>query len=141
MHVHSIAFLILVIGLSGISRATNVATRPSPSGPPNAKTTDEIVKAVEPLKGFGCIQSVLFNRWGRQIFAVWYCPFSGRGDCYLHAYYYDYEKAVWIRFIDRLVSTSGDLSPEMPPGNELIFRTNDGTIAVRESVAAFPEKR
>jgi len=58
----------------------------------NAKTTDEIVKAVEPLKGFGCIQSVLFNRWGRQIFAVWYCPFSGRGDCYLHAYYYDYEK-------------------------------------------------
>jgi hypothetical protein len=29
----------------------------------------------------------------------------------------------------------------MPPGNELIFRTNDGTIAVRESVAAFPEKR
>jgi hypothetical protein len=66
--------------------------------PTNAKTTRAVIKAVERSKGFAlCIETAQFNRCGRQVFAVWYCPFSGRAACYLHAYYYDHAKARWLR--------------------------------------------
>jgi hypothetical protein len=119
---------------------------PSPDSPSRAprlaKTTEEITTAVEELKGFGCIQSAQFSRWGRQVFAVWYCPFSGRAACYLHAYYYDHEKSRWIRFVDQLVECHGDLSAEMPSRGEVVlFRDTDGKVMVQESVAKFPQKK
>jgi hypothetical protein len=112
------------------------------NAPKDAKTTEEITKAVEFFKGFGCIQTAQFSRWGRQVFAVWYCPFSGRAACFLHAYYYDHEKAQWIRFVDQLVERSHDLSAEMPTGEDVvIFRGTGGKVALKESVAKFPQKK
>ncbi|MGD0390383.1 MAG: hypothetical protein ABSC42_15675, partial [Tepidisphaeraceae bacterium] len=116
------------------------ASQPDRTSPANATSIDEIIKAIEPSKGFGQIQTAEFRRWGRRVFALWYCPFSGRGDCFLFAYYYDYPKEQWTRFIARLVPTGGDLSAEMPPGEELIVRDGDGKVAVKESVATFPRK-
>jgi hypothetical protein len=113
-----------------------------PVAPRLTKTTDEITKAVEGSKGFGCLQTAQFSRWGRQVFAVWYCPFSGRAACYLHAYYYDHEKARWIRFIDQLVEETHDLSVEMPSRDEVvIFKDADGKVVIKESVAKFPQKK
>jgi hypothetical protein len=110
--------------------------------PKDAATTEDIVKAVEPFKGFGSIQYAQFNRRGRHVFALWYCPFSGRAACYLHAYYYDLEKAHWIRFVDRLVEGSHDLSAEMPSrGDVLILRDTEGEITVKESVAKVPQSK
>jgi hypothetical protein len=110
-------------------------------GPRLARTTDEIIKAAENSKGFGSLQTAEFHRHGQQIFAVWYCPFSGRAACYLHAYFYDHEKARWIRFIDRLVEGTHDLSPEMPTREEvIIFRGADDKVVLKESVAKYPRK-
>jgi len=107
-----------------------------------AKTTDEITMAVEGYKGFGCLQTAQFSRWGRQVFAVWYCPFSGRAACYLHAYYYDHEKARWIRFKDQLVEGTHDLSAEMPTGKDvLLFRGADGKVVLEQPVEKFPQKK
>jgi hypothetical protein len=118
------------------------ASAAPPVAPRLARTTDEITSAVEGSKGFGQIQTAQFRRWGRQVFAVWYCPFSGRAASYLHAYYYDYDKARWIRFIDRLVEGCHDLSAEMPTTDEVvIFKGSDGKVAVSESVAKFPRKK
>jgi hypothetical protein len=137
----TIVTLALLMSFGVLLRAEPAATRPERSSPAEAKTTEEIVKAVEPFKGFGGIQTAEFNRWGCRVFAIWYCPFSGRGSCYLHTYYYDYDKEQWVRFIDQLVPSGGDLSAEMPPGQEVIFRSSDGKIAIRESVAKFPVKK
>jgi len=82
-----------IFALATLSTAADVRT----VAPENAKTTDEITNAVEAFKGFGGIQTAQFTRWGRKIFAVWYCPFSGRAACFLHACYYDREKAGRIR--------------------------------------------
>ena len=107
-----------------------------------ARTTEEITKAVEGQKGFGVIQSVQFRRDGRQVFAVWYDPFSGRAACYLHAYYFDDEKARWIRFIDRVVEGTSDLSAEMPILAEVvIFKDPNEKVLVKESVARYPRKK
>jgi hypothetical protein len=76
------------------------------------------------------------------VFAVWYCPFSGRAACFLHAYYYDQGKAQWIQFVDQLIEGSHDLSVEMPTGEDvMIFRGTDGKFALKESVAKFPRKK
>ena len=113
-----------------------------PVAPRLSRTTEEITKSVEGSKGFGCLQSAQFSRWGRQVFAVWYCPFSGRAACYLHVYYYDHEKARWIRFMDTLVEGSQDLSAEMPTGDEVvIFKDVEGKVVVKESVVKFPQKK
>ena len=131
----------LVIAVATLLHADEPASRPTRSAPLSAKTTEEVIKFVEPQKGFGCIQTAQFNRWGRQVFAIWYCPFSGRGDCFLDVYYYDYDKTQWTCFLDRLVPAGGDLSAEMPNGNEIVFRNTDGKVAVTQSVVTFPQKK
>jgi len=130
-----------IITIATLLHADEPASQPTRGAPSNANTTDEIIKFVEPQKGFGCIQTTQFNRWGRQVFAIWYCPFSGRGDCYLDAYFYDYDKTQWTRFLDQLVPAGGDLSAEMLTGDEIVFRTTDGKIAVKQSVITFPQKK
>ena len=91
-------YLIIFCVVALVTLSTPAAERTG--APEDAKTTEDITKAVEGFKGFGCIQTAQFSRWGRQIFAVWYCPFSGRAACFLHAYYYDHDKAQWIRFVE-----------------------------------------
>jgi len=110
-----------------------------PKAPKEVRTRDELVKTFGKEIGFGPVQRAEFGQFGRQIFAVWNCPFSGRAACYLHAYYYDPKKAEWILFLDRLVEGASDLSAEMPSrGEVLIFRDANGQIVVQESVAKFP---
>ena len=82
--------------------------------PATAKTAEQIAGAAQGVKGFGLVQSAEFNQLGRRIFALWFCPFSGRAACYLRVYYYDWEKAEWRRFINELVEGTHDLSAEMP---------------------------
>lgn len=107
--------------------------------PKEVKTRDELVKKFGKSVGFGAVQRAEFSRSGRQVFAVWYCPFSGRAACYLHTYYYDPTRAAWILFIDRLIEGASDLSAEMPSSREsLIFRDSGGKVILTESVAKLP---
>ncbi len=129
--------IISIFALATIAAAAGIRT----AAPESAKTTDDIRKAVAPFQGFNYIQTAQFTRWGREIFAVWYCPFSGRAACFLHAYYYDHRKERWIRFVDQLIDGSHDLSVEMPTKEmAVIFRGTDGKILLRESVEKFPVK-
>ena len=110
------ALCTIVVGLAAASCA---AEREAP--PAEAKAIEDIVNVVAPVRGFGCIQTAQFDYSGRRVFAVWYDPFSGRAACYLYAYYFDYRKTRWIRFVDCLVDHSSDLSAECKP-NALVFR-------------------
>ena len=116
-----------------------------PAAPMEAKSTEDITKAIERFKGFGNIESAQLSHWGRQVFTVWYCPFSGRDASYLHAYYYDHENSQWTRFIDQLVEKAVQLSVEMPIGEDVVIFKRMGDkiadkIAVKESVAKVPQK-
>ena len=109
--------------------------------PVTAKSPDEVVAAVEKVKGFGYVSTAEFNCNFRKIFAAWYCPFSGRGDCFVHAYYFDFDKNQWVRFLHRLAPAGGLLSVELPLGEEVIvFRDGEGKISVKESIAKLPHK-
>jgi hypothetical protein len=109
--------------------------------PGEAKTREELLNHFGKTIGFGPVERAEFRKEGREVFAVWYCPFSGRAACYLHAYYYDPAKSEWILFIDRLIERTATLSAEMPAREEaLIFKDGDGKIVLRESIAALPSQ-
>ena len=112
------------------------------TAPKDAKTTEDIIKALEPnVVENGSLQTAQFSHEGCQAFAVWYCPFSGRASCYLHAYYYDYGKKRWILFADRFVDNNGDLSVEMS-GYWLTLRGfDDGKIVIKESLSKLTLKK
>jgi hypothetical protein len=141
LHMHFItvaALLVLLCG--GVMSTATPASRPAPTGPPNAKTTEDIVEAFRPYKGFGDIQSVLFNRHRHRIFAIWCCPGSGSGYCLIWAYYFDFGKEEWVQFIDSFVDGGGDLSPEMPSNDEIIFRSGGGAIVIEKHVSNLPSE-
>ena len=133
--------LVFVIAVTGILRADEPASRPTHEAPPQATTTDDIIKIIDGMKGFGTIQTAQFDHWGHRVFAAWYCPFSGRGDCFLHAYYYDYDKAQWTRFIDQLVPAGGDLSVQLTVDDDLVFQDSTGKSTVKQSLLQFPHKK
>jgi len=138
--------LIVIVIAAALSSAGFLVAQDQPAAkdsaaPKESKTIEEITKAVGGHNSFG-VKTAQLSRWGRQIFAVWYCPFSGRDSCYLHAYYYDYDKARWIRFVDELVDGTHDLSVEMTTGEAaVIFRRTDGKVVQQVSVAKFPHKK
>jgi hypothetical protein len=71
-----------------VAAAGGDADRPGDSDIPQAaKSSDDIVAAAEKVKGFGIVNTAEFRCDGKHSFALWYCPFSGIGDCYLHIYY------------------------------------------------------
>jgi hypothetical protein len=109
--------------------------------PKQVKTRDELVKNFGSRIGFGPVQRAEFSLSGRQVFAVWNCPFSGRSACYLHVYYYDPVKLEWVLFINRFIEGTHDLSAEMPSSDELIFRDVHGKVVVKESVAQLPVEK
>jgi len=133
--------LVSLIAVTAILRADEPASRPAHEAPTQAKTTDEIIKIVDGMKGFGCLQTAQFDHWGHRVFAVWYCPFSGRGDCFLHAYYYDYDKAQWTRFVDQLVPAGGDLSVQLTVDDNLVFQDSTGKSTVKQSLSKLPQKK
>jgi hypothetical protein len=110
--------------------------------PKQAKSRDELVKAFGDLIGFGCVERAEFSHFGQQIFVVWYCPFSGRAACYLHAYYYDPSKTEWILFVDHLFEGASDLSAELSSRKlALVVRDSVGTVVMEQSVTNLPAEK
>lgn len=130
-------FIALLLAACNCS-PTKAAERQPP--PKDAKAIEQIVQALVPMKGFGCIQTAQFNISGRQVFAVWYDPFSGRAACYLYAYYFDHRTTRWIQFVDRFVDHSSDLSAECKP-DTLVFRNERDEVVLREPLAKVPAKQ
>jgi hypothetical protein len=131
----------LILCATFIFGLSTFAAENTPS-PKTAKTPEEITKTIEGNRGFGCIQTAQFSHDGVGIFAVWYCPFSGRAACYLHAYYYDYDKSQWVLFLDRLVEGASDLSAEIPTrSGAVVFKSTDGKIVEQQSIEKFPMKK
>jgi len=80
--------------------------------PKEAKTTAEILKAVEPLKGFGIVCTAEFNRDELRTFVVSYNPYSGEAACHVHAYRFDTKKEKWVRFLNQVFEGTHEVSVE-----------------------------
>jgi hypothetical protein len=106
--------------------------------PREAKTRDELVKQFGTTIGFGHVEKWEFTTAGRQLIAFWYCPYSGRAACYVHAYYYAAAIQRWVLFIDRLLEPATGLSAEISSDHSLVFKNRDGKVAVKESLDALP---
>jgi len=118
-----------------------LAAEPRPSNaevPKSAKTREDVLAAVEKIKGFGIVQWTETSRWGRRIFAVWYCPFSGRAAVYVHAYYFDDKE--WHLFWDTLLDGTHDLSVELPADKDVLrCRGADGAVVHTEPLDTVPK--
>jgi hypothetical protein len=118
------------------------ASDPFVKVPKEAKSRDELVKTFGVSIGLGPVQRAEFSQYGRQIFVVWYDPYSGLAACYLHAYYYDPSKSEWLLFIDRRIEGVSDLSAEMPSGREtLVICDSAGKAVLEQSVAKLPAEK
>jgi len=134
-------YLVLILGilalpLRGYSESSHW---PGVKVPKDAKTRDELVKVFGTSIGNGPVQRAEFSMSGRQIFAVWYCPFSGRAACYLHAYYFDPAETKWELLLDRLVDKTHNLSAEL--NGQLIFRDVHGAVVLTQSLAKVPAEK
>jgi|GEM_PF-2934610 len=110
--------------------------------PETAKSTAVIRKASDKQKGFGYINSNEFVRGELQIFAVWWCPYSGRDRSHLFAYYFDTKQGKWVRFLGTYVDGSEDLSVEMPPREgAIVFRSAAEKNLLKYSVETLPPKK
>jgi hypothetical protein len=74
-----------------------------------------------------------------ELIAFWYCPYSGRAACYVHAYYYRPSKQSWLLFIDQLLEPATGLSAEISADHSLIFKDRDGKILVKQSIDPLPK--
>ena len=125
------------MSLSGTSRRTCGRVH-LPAASTSARTREDVLAAVEKIKGYGIVEWTETCRWGRRIFVVWYCPFSGRAAVYVHAYYYDDKE--WHLFLDRLIDRTHDLSIELPADKDVLrCRGVDGTVVYTESLDKVPK--
>jgi hypothetical protein len=104
-----------------------------------AATREELVKDFGTTVGFGKVEKWEFTTAGHQLISFWYCPYSGRAVCYVHAYYYDREKHAWVLFIDRMLEPATRLSVEISADHVLVFKDRDGKVVVRESIESLPK--
>lgn len=121
--------------------------------PKLAETPEEIVKAAEARMASGPaaslspqkntrVESKKLEGAGRQIVAVWYCPFSGRDSSYLHVYHFDEKQKRWVLFVDKLVDHAHRLSAELIEKDEsLVFKGPRGDVVDTESIATLPKKQ
>src|SRR5262245_3761021 len=100
------------------------------TAPKEAKSIAEILKAVEKMKGFGIVSSNEFQRQKEKTFFVWYCPYSGRAACHVHAYAFDTKKEKWIRFLDRVFEGTVDVSVEV--GHRVRIRDMQGKVVFED---------
>jgi hypothetical protein len=77
--------------------------------PKDAKSVADIMKAIESIKGFGQPATAEFKTAGKQTFVVWYCPYSGRAACHVHAYCFDGPTGKWHRFLDQVYDGTIDV--------------------------------
>ena len=134
-----IVTIILALTLSGSGLAAERPTKPTPE---TAASPEAIRKAIDAFKGFGCVQSFHFDRWGQEVIVLWYCPFSGRAACFLHGYYYDPKEKKWVRFLNDFVEGTHDLSASMPCGQESVLILDARGKEVRKvDVSKFPRRK
>ncbi|MEY2407560.1 MAG: hypothetical protein QOF48_230 [Verrucomicrobiota bacterium] len=117
------------------------AAEPRPSNavvPQSGQTREHILAAIEKIKGYGIIEWTETSHWGRRIFVVWYCPFSGRAAVYAHAYYFDDKE--WHLFWDRLLDGTHKLSVELPADKDVLrCRGADGSVVHTEPLDNVPK--
>jgi hypothetical protein len=104
-----------------------------------ATTREELVKHFGATIGFGQVEKWEFTTAGRELIIFWYCPYSGRASCYVHAYYCDRGKQTWVLFIDHVIEPATRLYAEIS-GDEhsLVLKDNAGKVVVRKSIASLP---
>jgi len=133
--------LFITFWLASLFTFACLAAGPGPSDaqvPKSATNREDVLAAVETIKGFGIVQWTETSRWGRQILAVWYCPFSGRAAVYVHAYYFDGK--AWQLFWNTLLDGTHDLSVELPADQDVLrCRGADGAVVHTEPLDKVPK--
>jgi hypothetical protein len=124
MREHLIACLML--GLIGAA----VLGGDKKDAPKEAKTTGDILKGAEPLKGFGIVRTVEFRDPDEQMFVVWFNPYSGEAACNVFAYRFDAKKDRWVRFLGKEFPSTHDVSIES--GRGFTIRNVNGEVIYKE---------
>jgi hypothetical protein len=124
----------LAVALCGTAAAAELGHAPK-----EARTRDELVQTFGKSIMFGPVNRAEFLDEGSQLFVTWYCPFSGRSACYLHAYYYDADKLKWLLFANELIEMEGPpgLEAELR-GHELYVRNPLGVTVLMRNVRDLP---
>jgi hypothetical protein len=126
-------FVVAALALAALALAVTsgaASAQDEKTAPTEAKSTADILKAVEKIKGFGIVASSEFGREGERRFFVWYCPYSGRAACHFHGYTFDAKKERWIRSLDRVFEGTADVSIEV--GRGLRIRDMKGQVVLEE---------
>jgi hypothetical protein len=129
----------IAFGIASLLILSVLAAGPSNAvAPKSAKTREDILSAVEKIKGFGIVEWTEASRWGRRILAVSYCPFSGRAAVYVHAYYFEGKE--WHLFLDTLLNGTHELSVELPADKDVLrCRGADGSVVHTEPLDKVPK--
>ena len=98
--------------------------------PKEAKTTADILKGIEPLKGFGIVCTAEFRDPFEQTFVVWYNPYSGEAACNVFAYRFDAKKEEWVRFLGKEFPGTHTVSVES--GRGFTIRNVNGEVIYKE---------
>ena len=105
----------------------------------SAATREQLVTHFGATMGFGRVEKWEFSSAGRDLMVFWYCPYSGRAACYLHAYSYDHARRAWILFIDRVLEPATRPSAELRAADRsLTFKDRDGRVVVKEYLESLP---
>lgn len=112
--------------------------------PNNAKSIKEINSAAEAVKGFGDIHSAHFTvLFGRQVYAIWYNPYSGLNNTHLSIYYWSYKNRDWTKMVEERLFGTHDISVEIPVNGktrELVVRNANGDVVFTEEILSLPHK-
>ena len=114
-------------------------------GPKEAKTTAEIVKAVEKIHLGTAIggkpdevSTAEFSSGDIKMFVAWHNPFSGVKGCCAYLYVLDGPKKVWTRQMAKVFHGTNDVSVEF--GDKFIytvkFRDESGKVIYKHSLRA-----
>jgi hypothetical protein len=117
---------VVVFGLPSAS----LPAQAKKESPKEAKTTADILKAVDAIKGFGTVSSAEFGRADGKMFFAWYCPYSGRAACHVHGYTFDAKKERWLRTLDRVFEGTADVSVEV--GAAVKIRDMQGKVVFEQ---------
>jgi hypothetical protein len=107
-----------------------IAAEKAEASPEKAQTTAEILKWVETAKGFGIVSTAEFRRADKQMFVVWYNPYSGRAACHVHGYVFDTKAGQWVRHLDRVFEGTHRVAVEV--GSALTIRDARGQVVYKD---------
>jgi hypothetical protein len=101
-----------------LALALTITAADKPLGPTQAKTTAELLTAIEAsvprhLAPEGPpVSTAEFHRTGRKLFLAWYCPTSGEATCQVHCYEFDTKAKAWKLLREQFFRGTQDISPE-----------------------------